>query len=136
MNAMPMPAGHETGFDTVEIENTSPPHDADDFAQAVILAICEASVTPRVGRQTYERCMRALSSGSTARLGFRHPGKADAIDLIWRERVRYYRDFCASADKLRFLSSLPWIGPVTSRPLAWRLGIAPGTAVPSHLAVA
>ena len=120
---MPRQAGLEESFFTVEVETQAPPQDAVSFARAVILAICKASVAPRVGRLTYERCLRALASGSTARLGFRHPGKADAVDEIWRERDRLYREYCMSADKLGFLTTLPWIGPVTLQSLAWDLGI-------------
>ena len=59
----------------------------------------------------------------TVRLGFRHPGKADAIDRIWRERASLYRAYCTAADPLAFLDTLPWIGPVTKRRLAARLGL-------------
>jgi hypothetical protein len=125
-NGAPMMVGQirlEDSIFVAEAGRTSVPHDADAFARAAIRAICEASVTPRVGYRTYERCLRALSSGATARLGFRHPGKADAIDLIWRERHRLYRDYLASADKLAFLTSLPWIGPVTRHAMARHLGL-------------
>src|SRR3712207_2947350 len=89
----------------VEVDCSTPPRDADAFARAAIFAICAASVTPAVAQRTCERCLRALASGSSARLGFRHPGKADAIDRIWRERHRLYRDYAASADKLAFLAT-------------------------------
>ncbi|MBB3019264.1 hypothetical protein FHR70_002318 [Microvirga lupini] len=102
---------------------TPAPETADAFAQHVIETICHASVTPAIGRRTFERCMRALSFGSTARLGFRHPAKAEAIDVIWRERERLFAEYTASPDKLRFLATLPWIGPVTKHTLARRLGI-------------
>jgi hypothetical protein len=101
----------------------SGPETADEFAQQVIDAICHASVTPSVGRRTFERCMRALDFGSTARVGFRHPGKAAAIDLIWREREPLFSEYVASADKLKFLATLPWVGPVTKHSLARRLGL-------------
>ena len=102
---------------------TAPPESADQFAQHVIEVICHASVTPSVGRRTFERCMRALDVGSTARVGFRHPAKAEAIDRIWRDRERLFEDYNASPDKLRFLATLPWIGPVTKHSLARRLGV-------------
>jgi hypothetical protein len=102
---------------------TASPETADEFAQHVIEAICHASVTPSVGRRTFERCMRALDLGSTARIGFRHPAKAEAIDMIWRERERLFEDYNASPDKLRFLATLPWVGPVTKHSLARRLGV-------------
>lgn len=108
--------------DVSGVEITSP-ETADEFAQHVIEAICHASVTPGVGRRTFERCMRALSLGSTARVGFRHPAKAGAIDRIWHEREHLFEDYNASPDKLRFLATLPWVGPVTKHSLARRLGV-------------
>ncbi|WP_114947952.1 hypothetical protein [Microvirga calopogonii] len=101
----------------------TPPETADEFAQHVIEAICHTSVTPSIGRRTFERCMRALAFGSTVRVGFRHPAKAEAIDTIWRERERLFEEYNANPDKLRFLATLPWVGPVTKHSLARRLGI-------------
>jgi hypothetical protein len=101
----------------------STPDTADEFAQHVIEAICHASVTPSIGRRAFQRCMRALEQGSTSRVGLRHPGKADAIDTIWGERERLFSEYAASPDKLRYLSTLPWVGPVTKHFLARRLGI-------------
>jgi len=127
-------------FDTASIlqdlapaEMYSVPETADEFARHVISAICHASVTPAVGRRTFERCMRALDFGSTSRVGFRHPSKAAAIDLIWRERDRLFTEYAASPDKLGFLGTLPWIGPVTKHALARRLGLVAGL---DHRAVA
>ena len=102
---------------------TPAPETADEFAQHVIETICHASVTPAIGRRTFERCMRALSVNSTARVGFRHPAKAEAIDMIWHERERLFAEYTGSTDKLRYLATLPWIGPVTKHSLARRLGI-------------
>ncbi|ANY78152.1 hypothetical protein BB934_07805 [Microvirga ossetica] len=108
--------------DLSEAENIAP-ETADEFAQQVIETICHASVTPAIGRRTFERCMRALDCGSTARVGFRHPAKAEAIDTIWRERESLFEDYKASADKLHYLATLPGIGPVTKHSLARRLGV-------------
>lgn len=99
------------------------PQTAEEFAQCVIATICHASVTPGVGRRTFERCMRALEFGATTRIGFRHPAKSSAIDRIWREREQLFRDYGASPDKLQFLGALPGIGPVTKHSLARRLGL-------------
>ena len=104
----------------------SRPGTAEAFADAVILAICSASVTAGAGRRSFERCRVALRSGSTSRLGFRHPGKARAIDAIWRDRHRLYREYRVSSDKLAYLATLPWIGPVTRRSLARDLGLPTG----------
>jgi hypothetical protein len=112
---------------------SSTPRNADEFAQHAIHAICRASVTPAVGRRAFERCVRALAFGSTTRLGFRHPGKAEAIDLIWRERERLYGEYLASPDKLAYLATLPWVGPVTKHSLARQIGLL---AEHEHRAVA
>ncbi|HEU4518473.1 MAG TPA: hypothetical protein VFS03_03090 [Microvirga sp.] len=133
---MTLRAGLEDTLFSVEVEASSEPRDADAFACAVILAICTASVTPSVGRRTYGRCLRALAAGATARLGFRHPGKADAIDAIWRERHRLYGEYAASADKLGYLATLPWIGPMTRRAAAWNLGLTGAADEPERRAVA
>lgn len=99
------------------------PQTADAFARVVIHAICQASVKPAVGRRTFERCMQALMLGSTSRAGFRHPGKAKAIDLIWRERARLFDEYETCADKRGFIESLPWVGSVTGRALDHALGL-------------
>jgi len=119
--------------ETASESQCSAPETAEEFARHVIRAICHASVTPAVGRRTYERCMRALAFGSTTRLGLRHPGKADAIDLIWRERDRLYDEYGRASDKLAYLATLPWVGPVTRNALARRLGCP---AEHAHRAVA
>jgi hypothetical protein len=120
------------GASSAEIVSSAP-RTADEFAQHSIYAICRASVTPAVGQRAFERCMRALAFGSTTRLGFRHPGKAEAIDLIWRERERLYGEYLASPDKLAYLATLPWVGPVTKHSLARQLGLL---AEHDHRAVA
>jgi hypothetical protein len=129
-------AERDVSFFAVEVDTATVPRDADEFARAVVRAICMASVTDSVGRRTYERCLRALTMGATSRLGFRHPGKAEAIDEIWGERHRLFREYRESNDKLTFLSNLPWIGPVTRRRLAWDLGLFERPAEEERRAVA
>jgi hypothetical protein len=128
---MPSLAAMTDSMFTVEVDSPAAPADADGFARVVIRAICRASVTPQVGRRTYERCLRALETGSTTRMGFRHPGKAEAIDRIWSERDRLFGEYLASRDKEAFLASLPWIGSATRRGLAFDLGLMDGSG-PDH----
>jgi transposase len=95
----------------------------DQFARAAIRVICRASVTPAVGERVFERCLRALQFGSTARAAFRHPGKAGAIDTIWKERERLAEAYAGADDPLAFLDTLPGIGPTTRVRLAAELGL-------------
>jgi len=96
---------------------------ADDFAAKAIFAICRSGVDASEAGRLYDRCRCAIGMGSSVRIGFRHPGKAEAIDFIWRERERLAREFEASEDKLSFLTTLPWIGEATGRRLARSLGL-------------
>ena len=96
---------------------------ADAFAKAAIFTICSTGVSASQGRRAYGRCLAALGAGGTARMGFRHPSKADAIDALWRDRVSHYRRYQAAADKIRALEALPWIGPATVRRLALALDL-------------
>ena len=107
-----------------EGEDGTAPTSAEDFAHRAILAICSGGVSAAVGWRAYERCRRALALGASVRIGFRHPGKADAIDRIWRERAQFYRRYLAAADKRAVLNELPWIGPVTKRRLALSFGLS------------
>jgi hypothetical protein len=101
-----------------------PPLDsAEDFARSVIRAICAAGVSEGAARLLYERCCRTLALGGSVRAGFRHPGKAEAVEAIWRERARLYQGFLAANDRGTYLETLPWIGPATRRRLARELGL-------------
>lgn len=102
------------------------PATPDEFAGVAIHAICAASVNDAVAARTFERCRQVLQRGGTARVSFRHPSKADAIDRIWHERERLFRDYAEAADKLAFIGGLPWMGQVTKRRLARRLGLLAG----------
>jgi hypothetical protein len=111
-----------------------PPTGADAFARAAIRAICHASVAPPVGERAFERCLRALAFGATARAAFRHPGKAQAIDTIWPERERLAAALASADDAFAFLDTLPWIGPATRRRLAAELGLAVDAPEPERAA--
>ncbi len=86
--------------------------EAEAFARAVIFTICSIGVPAHQARRTYERCMAALDQGGTARMGFRNPSRADAIDAIWRERERFHSGYRAAEDRVAWLETLPGIGPV------------------------
>ena len=100
-----------------------PVSNPDEFARILIRAICAAGVTDGVARLLYERCCRVLAFGGTVRAGFRHPGKSEAVEMIWRERPSLYHRFLAANDREAFLEALPWIGPATRRRLARDLGL-------------
>jgi len=70
----------------------------------------------------FEKCMLALRSGESAKSVFGHPGKAKAINKIWRRRERLFRELHRTDDLIEFCATLPWVGSVTKFHLAKNLG--------------
>ena len=103
-------------------EHIMAPSDAEDFADRAIYVICNSGMRFSVARPIFERCMVALRQGHSASAAFQHPGKAPAIDSIWRRRGQYFDEYRCAIAKVDFLESLPWIGPVTKHHLAKNLG--------------
>lgn len=95
---------------------------ADVFAERAIYVVINAAMTNAVAVMIFERCMLALRAGGSATEVFGHPGKAPAIDTIWRERDAMFQAYRAADDKLGQLRELPYIGEVTAYHLAKNLG--------------
>lgn len=103
-------------------EACAPPRDPEDFASEAIFVICNSGMKNTVARRIFDRVMAAVGRGESARTGFGHPGKAVAIDDIWRRRHRYFAEFNAAPDKVDYCETLPWIGGITKYHLAKNFG--------------
>lgn len=103
-------------------ENVPAPADAEAFARQAVFVICNSGMSNVAATPVFERCMIALREGRSASTEFGHPGKHAAIDEIWAERETLFAGYSADPDKLTFLQTLPWIGPVTCYHLAKNLG--------------
>lgn len=106
-------------------EKLGPPADAEDFALEIVFVICNSGMRFTVARGIYERVRVALQAGQPVREVFGHPGKADAIERIWRNRVELLRIYLSVADgwKLAWIEGLPWIGEITKYHVAKNLGL-------------
>jgi hypothetical protein len=115
----------DAGFaDIIEWSQTiPPPENAHDFASDVIYVICNSGMRQPVAKDIHERCMVALSNGLSAATAFGHPGKQQAIDVIWEARAELFAAYVDAPDKIAFCETLPWIGPVTKYHLAKNFGI-------------
>lgn len=98
------------------------PTDADAFAREVIFVICNSGMKNTVASGIFKRCMSAIEDGVSVRRGFGHPGKASAIDGIWRDRRALFSGYLAASDRLAYLESLPWIGSITKYHVAKNFG--------------
>jgi hypothetical protein len=103
-------------------EGIEPPADAEDFASEAIFVICNSGMKNTVARGIYNRVMPLVRAGGSARSGFGHPGKADAIDVIWARRDELLAGYLAADDKVAYCRSLPWIGGITCYHLAKNFG--------------
>jgi hypothetical protein len=104
-------------------EGLREPESAEQFAQAAVYVIANSGMNYAVAQKIFERCREALQGNRKVQKVFAHPGKAKAIEQIWKDRDQLFTDYQLSDDKLEFCQSLPWIGPTTSRHLAKDLGV-------------
>jgi len=93
------------------------------FLCEYIWVVLNSGMKNQVAVKINEKVIAALRAGEPVKSVFKHPGKAAAIGRASREYKDWFRDYRASYDKLAYLQSLPWIGPITKYHLAKNLGI-------------
>lgn len=104
-------------------EGLRPPRNAKEFALEAIYVICNSGMRFSVANGIYWRCVRALRRRQSATSVFGHPGKAPAIDFIWKNRRVLFAAYEIAENKVAYCAGLPWIGPVTKFHLAKNLGL-------------
>lgn len=77
----------------------------------------------QTARKIFDQVWRALTNGENPAHVFGHEGKVGAIVEVYRSREQVFADYLAAGDKLAFLESLPWIGPITKYHLAKNFGV-------------
>jgi hypothetical protein len=75
-----------------------------------------------IARGIFERWVAALEATDSCKAAFGHPGKVRGIDAIWANRERLYAGYLAAEDKIAFLETMAWIGPITKFHLAKNFG--------------
>lgn len=104
-------------------ENLKEPLNADDFAREIIFVIANSGMKNTVARGIYYRVIESLNGGGSASAGFGHAGKTAAMDGIWKDRELLFGAYNDAPDKLTFLETLPWIGPITKYHAAKNFGV-------------
>ncbi len=104
-------------------EAIQPCQDAKSFALEAVYVICNSGMNFKVANGIYWKIVAALRARQSAKTVFGHPGKAPAIDFIWKNRRVLFAAYEVSSNKLAFCATLPWIGPVTKFHLAKNLGV-------------
>lgn len=105
--------GQQAEEDIGWAQDLMPPSGPRGFALEIIFVICNSGMKNTVARLIFENCKNALLLGTPVFDVFKHPGKAAAIETIWRDRVELLCRYRQATDKLAFAESLPWIGGIT-----------------------
>lgn len=111
--------GHEIDW----IANIQPCSDADDFASEAAWVILNSGMKEQIARQIWNKIKKAWLLGEPTSSAFGHKGKVAAIDFIMKNKQDIFDQYNCSLNKLEFLESLPFIGPITKYHLAKNLGI-------------
>lgn len=115
--------GQQAEDDIAWAQGCKPPESAEAFAVEAIFVICNSGMKNTVAAIIFKRVGAALLAKQPVLDVFKHPGKAQAIETIWRDREALFLGYCASTDRLPYLESLPWIGGITKYHLAKNFGM-------------
>ena len=116
-------AGYANEIDWAQ--SVKAPSNADAFFSEAAWVIINSGMKNQVAQMIWDRVQAALHAGKPVFSAFKHPGKAAAIQHIFDNRDRLFKEFNeVPADaKLAWLIKLPWIGPITQYHLAKNYGV-------------
>lgn len=104
-------------------QGVKPCRESITFCMETCWVIINAGMKEQVARGIWNRIKSAWGEGRKAADVFGHKGKSAAIDMVWKNRARLFKEYSAAKDKLGFLLTIPWIGPITVYRLARNLGL-------------
>lgn len=88
------------------------------FFKEYVWCVLNAGMKEQVARKIYDKFMEV---GNTETIG--HLGKRAAIKRGIVEYPQWFRMLQGAPDKIEYLETLPWIGPITKYHLARNIGI-------------
>lgn len=114
--------GH--GEDYTWAQSVGRPATAEDLACEFTWVVLNSGMRNTVARKIMDRVWPLVVSGRPLTDAFRHRGKVAAIEFVWSERHRLFRQLADTADAhvVEFCHGLPWIGDITKFHLAKNLG--------------
>ena len=99
-------------------EEVGPPANATGFFLEYGWVVVNSGMKNQVAERIFNRFME---KGSLSTI--RHDGKRNAIKNVLLNRDSLFQRLVEANNKLAFLESLPWIGPITKYHLARNLGL-------------
>jgi hypothetical protein len=113
--------GH--GGDVEWAENVKAPTTPEKFVCEYVRVVLNSGMKNTIARKIMDRVWPRLYADEPITDVFRHPGKRDAIEGVWRQREFYFRQFLEAVDPVAWCETLPWIGGITKFHLAKNLGV-------------
>lgn len=114
-------AGHADDIDWAE--EIKPCRDAESFLTNYIWIICNSGMKYEIAKIIYEKILNAIIEKRDIASVFNHKGKCNAIKKVMANRSSLFSSYLMAEDKLLFLKTLPYIGPITKYHLARDLGL-------------
>lgn len=104
-------------------QGVKPCPDAGTFFTEACWVIINGGMKEQVARIIWNRIRSAWAEGKKAADVFGHKGKSEIIERLRRDRTKMFAGFKRADDKLKFLRTIPFIGPITVYHLARNLGL-------------
>lgn len=112
----------ESGYgDEIDYIDTIKPLEEQDpytFFLEYVWVVLNAGMKEQVARDIYNRYCQNFDIGCV-----RHPTKKKAIEYMLNDYTHTFDELLDVDDKIEFLQTLPWIGPITKYHLARNIGI-------------
>lgn len=104
-------------------EGLEPVSDPLMFWREYAFVVLNSGMKNTVAAGIWRKVQPTVEAGGSASAVFGHIGKSAGIDKVYRDRVQLLGEYIAAGDKLDYLRSLPWIGPITCYHLAKNFGL-------------
>lgn len=115
--------GYQQEMDMILDMLDTPCDDKRRFLLETIYVIINSGMKQQIAKKIYEKVVKRLESGKSIEGAFRHKGKVKAILYVWENYDRLWSEYITASDKLSYLESIPFVGPITKYHLARNLGM-------------
>lgn len=97
---------------------------ADDFAREHCFVVCNSGMKAQIAVKIFDRCWGTLVRGFQIDDSvFRNRPKRSSMHAVYADRIKLFGEFQKADDRLAYLETLPYIGPVIKYHLAKNLGV-------------
>jgi len=117
-------------------EALKPIQNSCQFYYEYVWVVVNSGMKEQVARKIYARIVKALENGIMPPKVYGHKAKAHAMVALaanLTDTFHKYRSIKSDEERIEFLQTLPWIGPITKYHLAKNLGITTIAKPDRHL---